>query len=247
MHEGHRRRMYEKLKNGDELYEHEVLEMLLFNAYPRTNTNPIAHSLLKAFGSISGVFGAEVEELIAIDGVGENVALYLKCIGECVKRSGSKNSVGVAVLKSYEDFKKFAALRLRGKTEELLEIYCLDKSGRVKSVSTFTNNEQNKVELGTEEISRIIATFKPYGLLLAHNHLSGKAQPSENDDIFTAKVQFICSMNNVNLYDHCVYASDGNIYSYFAAGKIDYIKKHYNFETMIGNRYKTVKENGAEK
>ena len=247
MHEGHRRRMYEKLKNGDVLFEHEVLEMLLFNAYPRTNTNPIAHSLLRAFGSISGVFGAEVEELTAIEGVGENVALYLKCIGECVKRSGSNNSVGVAVLKSYEDFKKFAMLRLRGRTEEVLEIYCLDKSGRVKRISSYTNNEQHKVELGTEEIARIIATFKPYAMLLAHNHLSGKAQPSESDDIFTAKVQFVCSMSNVNLYDHCIFASDGNIYSYFAAGKIDNIKKHYDFETLIGNQYKKVKEKGDEK
>lgn len=31
MHEGHRSRMYEKLKRGDSLYEHELLEILLFN------------------------------------------------------------------------------------------------------------------------------------------------------------------------------------------------------------------------
>ena len=55
MHEGHRQRLYEKLKNGDNLFEHEILEMLLFNAYPRKNTNPIAHELLNRFPSISEV------------------------------------------------------------------------------------------------------------------------------------------------------------------------------------------------
>ena len=63
MYEGHRRRMYGKLKSGDSLYEHELLEILLFNAFQRKNTNPIAHALLDAFGSIAGVFNAEVEQL----------------------------------------------------------------------------------------------------------------------------------------------------------------------------------------
>lgn len=246
MHEGHRKRMYEKLKNGDALFEHEILEILLFNAYPRTNTNPIAHALLQAFGTVSGVFGATVDELTAVDGVGENVALYLKCIGECVKRSGNSYA-GVAVLKSYDDFKKFTVLRMRGKTEEVLEIYCLEKNGKIKKILSYTSNEQSRVELGTEEIAKVIATVKPYGMLIAHNHLSGKSLPSENDDIFTAKAQLMCSMGNVNLYDHCIYASDGNIYSYFASGKIDEIKKNFSFETLVGNRYKKVKENNGEK
>ena len=44
MHEGHRQRMFEKLKGGGELLaEHEVLEILLYNALPRVNTNPLPH------------------------------------------------------------------------------------------------------------------------------------------------------------------------------------------------------------
>ena len=70
MHEGHRKRMYEKLKNGDGLYDHEILEILLFNAIPRKNTNPVAHELIKTFGSLSGVFAAEPERLMTVDGVG---------------------------------------------------------------------------------------------------------------------------------------------------------------------------------
>ena len=49
MHEGHRQRLWEKLKQGDNLFEHELLEILLFNAYPRNNVNPVAHALLQRF------------------------------------------------------------------------------------------------------------------------------------------------------------------------------------------------------
>ena len=40
MHEGHRKRMLERLEKAEgSLAEHELLEILLFNAIPRKNTN----------------------------------------------------------------------------------------------------------------------------------------------------------------------------------------------------------------
>lgn len=229
--------MYEKLKSGDSLYEHELLEILLFNAFQRKNTNPIAHALLDAFGSINGVFNADVEQLCAVEGVGESVALYLKCIGECVGRSVSGNS-GAVCLKNYEDFKQFVCQRFRGKTEETLELYCLDKSGKVRKISSFSSNEQSKVQVDADRVAKIIAAVKPYGLIIAHNHLSGSSQPSENDDRFTMEIQLMCSMNNVSLYDHCIYASDKNVFSYFSSGKIDAIKRSFSFDRLVGEQYK---------
>ncbi len=45
-HYGHRQRIYEKFQRGERLYDHELLEMLLFNAIPQKNTNDLAHRLL---------------------------------------------------------------------------------------------------------------------------------------------------------------------------------------------------------
>lgn len=238
MHEGHRKRMYEKLKNGDSLYEHELLEILLFNAFQRKNTNPIAHALLDAFGSIAGVLNAEVDELCAIEGVGESVALYLKCIGECTKKAASSEKPGAVCLKNYEDFRRFVCARMRGKAEEVLELYCLDKSGKVKKISSFSSNEQSKVQVDADRVAKIISAVKPYGLIIAHNHLSGSSLPSENDDRFTMEVQLMCSINGVSLYDHCIYASDSNVFSYFSSGKIDAIKRSFSFDKLVGEQYK---------
>lgn len=241
MHEGHRKRMYEKLKNGGALYEHELLEILLFNAFQRKNTNPIAHALLDAFGSISGVLNAEVDELCAVEGVGESVALYLKCIGECTGRAAFEKS-GAVCLKNYEDFKRFVCSRLREKTEEVLELYCLDRSGKVKKISSFSSNEQSRVQVNADQVAKIISAVKPYGLIIAHNHLSGDCQPSQNDDRFTMEVQLMCSLNGVTLYDHCIYASDGSTFSYFTSGKIDAIKRSYSFDKLVGEQYKRDKK-----
>lgn len=231
MHQGHRRRMYEKLKNGDKMYDHERLEILLFNAYPRINTNPIAHALLNTFVNLSGVLNASVEELCTVDGVGENVALYLKTIGECTKYlCGNPDA---AVLKNFEDFLSYAVTRMRGRTEEVLEFYCLEKNGKLKKTFTFSCNEKNKVMVDADKIIKIIATVKPYGLFIAHNHLSGKSEPSLSDDRFTKQLQLICNMNTVNFYDHCIYAADDNVFSYYKSGKLDAIKNTYSLENFI--------------
>ena len=54
VHAGHRQRLKNKyLSSGADVLEpHELLELLLFYAVPRANTNPIAHALIKRFGSL---------------------------------------------------------------------------------------------------------------------------------------------------------------------------------------------------
>ena len=50
IHAGHRERMVEGfLKNTGGLNDHQVLEILLFFAIPRIDTNPLAHKLIKMF------------------------------------------------------------------------------------------------------------------------------------------------------------------------------------------------------
>ena len=79
VHQGHRARQRKKLlENGPRAFaDHELLEMLLYYAIPRRDTNELAHRLLERFGSLQGVFSAPVEELSTVEGVGENAAVLL--------------------------------------------------------------------------------------------------------------------------------------------------------------------------
>lgn len=233
MHEGHRKRMYEKLKSDSTLAEHEVLEILLFNALPRKNTNPLAHTLLQTFGSISNVLSADVAELTSIDGIGENAAYYLKCVGKCMEYASGSPAKGIAVLRNYQDFTAFVCSRMRNKTEEVLEFYFMDKSGRIDKVYSFCSKERTEVSVDAGKIAGLISTFKPYGLMMAHNHIIGDSAPSERDDKFTLQVQLLCSVNNVCLYDHCIYSSDEDIYSYFTEGRIDEMKKKFTLDKVV--------------
>ena len=79
IHDGHRQRMYEKMKQNA-LAEHEWLEVLLYGMQPRRNTNEVAHRLLRRFGTVEDVLEASLEELQTVDGVGIKIASHFLLI-----------------------------------------------------------------------------------------------------------------------------------------------------------------------
>ena len=64
-HSGHRARKRRQFRDHgiDAFADHEVLELLLYYAVPRRDTNPIAHALMDRFGSLNAVLSAPAEEL----------------------------------------------------------------------------------------------------------------------------------------------------------------------------------------
>ena len=65
LHDGHRQRAKDRYRQlgADALADHELLELALFYAIPRQDTNETAHRLLKRFRSLQGVLQATPEEL----------------------------------------------------------------------------------------------------------------------------------------------------------------------------------------
>ena len=82
IHDGHRQRLKERFrKEGlDGFTDIQALELLLFYALPRQDTNPIAHELLERFGNFADVLDTPVEKLTTVDGIGEHAALFLKAV-----------------------------------------------------------------------------------------------------------------------------------------------------------------------
>lgn len=235
MHEGHRKRMMERLQSGpDSLQDHEILEILLFNALPRVNTNPIAHELIKSFVNLRGVFSASVEQLCAVQGVGPATAEYIRCIGMCFSRIRPESDA----LPSYFNMRTYAdhlKESMGGLSYEVLQIFCVDKSSKIFFRKNFTDGVDSKVLIDPTEISRVIVAQSPYAIVVAHNHPNAPCRPSAEDDGFTAQAQLLCSANNVRLYDHIIIGKDG-AYSYYLTGRLEDMRQQYNVQNLIAQR-----------
>lgn len=87
LHTGHRERIRSRFAaEGPVGFEdHELLEMYLFAAIPRRNTNDLAHALIQRFGSIQGVFAASCEDIQTVEDIGPATAKYLVNTGRLIE------------------------------------------------------------------------------------------------------------------------------------------------------------------
>ena len=182
LHDGHRARKKEQFRRQglDGFADHEVLELLLYYAIPRKDTNEIAHRLLQKFGSLQNVFSAPLEELAKVDGVGESAALFMTLLPQVQKRamrSGGKERV----LNSVDKCGRYFLELLGHERHELLYQACLDGKGKLLSCKKLSQGSADCTALSVRQVVENALLSGASAVVLAHNHPSGVALPSESD------------------------------------------------------------------
>jgi DNA repair protein RadC len=211
-HHGHRQRKREQfLKSGIEhLPEHEPLEFLLYYAIPRGDTNPIAHELIKRFGSLAGVLNADYNDLKSVSGVGDNAAsliCFTKLISKLYLQKQAQSEV--ARLFNAETLKEFCTSLFIGALEE--EIYCIYLSDDLKLISheKVCTGRLGAVEIPLRKITRSVLEYNCSRLVMTHNHPAGSCLPSRKDVDSTVKIRDMYAKMEVELTDHIIVGRDG--------------------------------------
>lgn len=215
MHEKHRERLREKALAGiDTLQDHELLELILFSAKPRVNTNDTAHLLLQTFGSLSGVFSAPAAALEEVNGVGKTTAAFLVALGAVMKKCSHEVEKTPIKIFSLETLRESLIATFKSYDSEVLIVYYLNKNQQIIGKSFIGDHLIDTVNVDMQDFCSKIVHNKPTFVVLAHNHLSGDPRPNKNDVSTTEKLCYLLSLNNVKLLDHII-VSGNKVYSFF--------------------------------
>ncbi len=205
IHSGHRKRTREAfLKQDIELMaDHEILEIILFYAYPRRDTNEIAHRLINAFGSIDAVIDAPFEELVKIKDVGENAAtllmIFSKFSKSYLKRANRiKNEV---TLEKAEKYLKSAFFGKRA--ESIVAIFC-DSKDKYLNIAEFDRGSSTETSFRPRELMEAAIRCNASRMIIAHNHPNGFAVPSSDDIKATVEIREIFQPLDIELTDHII-------------------------------------------
>lgn len=211
IHDGHRQRLKNRfLSEGlDNFEELQVLELLLFYCIPRQDTNPVAHRLLDDFGSFAQVMEASPEELKKVSGIGDSVATFLSLVTAAGRYySVKQQNAEVKILSDLEDCGKYLTPYFRSRRNETVFLLCLDAKCKVLCCKEVGEGSVNSAAVPIRRIVEMALGANATSVVLAHNHPSGVALPSNEDVQTTFRLAMALNSVEITLIDHMVVADD---------------------------------------
>ena len=220
--EGHRKRLRERFREEglDHFDEVSVLEFLLFYAKPRTDTKQLARELLNRFGSLSRVLEATPTELEAVEGVGENTSTLLTLIPQLGRYYLVRRSDNPKILDSTNKYGKFLVDNFHGRRDESVFLLCLDAKCKMLACQMVGQGSVSSANVPIRKIVELALSANATTVILAHNHPSGIAIPSEEDKESTERLAMALSAMDIALADHVI-VSDEDFVSLAQSGIYD--------------------------
>jgi len=216
-HAGHRERVRKRfLEQGGESFEkHELLELLLYNAIPMQDTNPIAHRLMDNFdNSFNILLNSDCRDIVSKCNVSINTAIFLTSIGEVVKRCQKERIEGRAFINSTEMSGKYASDLMMYETTEKFYMLCLDAGNHLIQAICISHGSQSRVQVEIGDVVKEALLSKAVSVIFAHNHPGGNLYPSKADINLTLALIFALKTVGINVIDHII--TSGEDYFSFA-------------------------------
>ena len=208
-HTGHRQRMKERFLHThfDGFEDHQILEMILFYVYPRTDTNPLAHRLLNTFGSLSAVFEASVDTLISA-GLTPNAATFITMLPDISRVYLNDRNNNTSKIIDFERLGEFFIPKFIGRDEEAMILLLADAKGKEIYSGVVSKGSFHASEAPVRKIIDLAMRYNATTAAIAHNHPSGVALPSRADIKATATIFQALNLIGVLLYDHIIVSDD---------------------------------------
>lgn len=219
--QGHRQRLRERfVKSGlAGLADHEVVELLLTLAIPRSDVKQPAKRLLQRFGSLRGILDAPLGELRQIEGIGSVTPIALQIIRAAATLYLQQAAEGSEVLSDSARIAAFWRMRIGSLPNEIFQVAYLDSGYHLLRDGVETI-EEGTVDRAAVYPRRVIEAALKRGaaaLVLAHNHPNGSVQPSEQDKLLTRAIVLAAESVGVKIVDHLI-VSSGESFSFRKAG-----------------------------
>ena len=210
VHDGHRERLKKRfIENGlDSFDDHLVLELLLFYAIPRQDTNVLAHNLLNHFGNLESIFEATAEELCSVKGIGCNATVLLKLIPAVCRRYNMAKCKNDMIINNTEAAGAYLTPFFMFQRDEVVYAMCLDGKNRVICCNELSRGVVNSAQISVRKIVELVLAKNAASVILAHNHISGIAIPSLEDEVTTRHIKTALASMGIVLADHIVIAGE---------------------------------------
>ena len=209
IHKGHRERMRRKLEaHGARTFDsYELLEMLLYHVIPYKDTNPVSKNLLNRFGSLSGVFSAEREELLTVDGIGAAAADLIIAVGEFV-RGGADSESNLSPLDDYAAVGKLLVRHFEGVKTPTVAMLLLGNNMNFIGIKNLYELDYSSGAVRPEPFIEYALSNRAAIAIIAHLHPFGPLFPTAGDIATNNLIADALADASVTLAEHYVVSGE---------------------------------------
>ena len=199
------------------LSEVELLSVLFQRGSSSKYALELSQQLLRQFGGLRRLLNTPGDKLIAVRGIGEARLATLKAVRELAQRYFEETLRPGSSIRSPADTETFLLAKLRDKPHEVFCCLYLDNRHRVLSFEELFRGTIDGTSVYPREVVKQALSANAAAVILAHNHPSGVAEPSQADERITRRVKSALELVDIRLLDHLV-IGDGTSTSLAARG-----------------------------
>lgn len=191
-------------KGLDSLTNVELLAIILRSGGKGCPATSLARDLLNKYSGLRNLLNVDIQELINFKNIGYAKASSIKVLGEIVKRSTLEDQGLEKVIKKPEDAYSLVKGDLFGKDQEYLILVTLNSRSKVISKDIIFKGTLTETLISPREIFKKALSKNASSIVLAHNHPSNEAWPSEEDIRVTRKISKVGIDIGIPLTDHLI-------------------------------------------
>ena len=182
-------------------------------------SSPAAARLMRRFGNLRSLLQAPADELMACPGIGRGRLGILRAVPELARRYYSESLPCGEAIRSPSDTATFLQARMRHLDHELFCCLFLDNRHRVLGFVELFRGTIDGTSVYPREVVKEALGINAAAVILAHNHPSGVAEPSQADERITKRLKSALELVDIRLLDHLI-IGDGPATSLASRGLI---------------------------
>jgi len=194
------------------LSDAELLAIFLRTGVTGRTAVDLARDLLDEHGSLRNLLAADQAQFCASHGLGQAKYVQLQAVLEMGRRHLREALERGDALTSPEDTRHYLSARLRGYPHEVFACLFLDSRHRVIEYEELFRGTIDGASVHPREVVRRAMAHNAAALILAHNHPSGVAEPSQSDTHITQRLKDALALVDVRVLDHII-VGDGEMTS----------------------------------
>jgi DNA repair protein RadC len=199
------------------LGDDELLALLVTGGAPGQCPIARARTLLARFDGVGGLFSASRTALLGTSGIGIGRWCTLQAALELTRRSVGEDLRRRDALACPEAVARFLALSLQHCRQEVFTVLFLDNRNRLLAAEDMFHGTLTQTAVYPREVARVALERNAAAVILAHNHPSGVAEPSQADRLLTQALKRTLSCLDIPVLDHVIVAG-GRRFSFAESG-----------------------------